>query len=856
MKKDDGQSERKWRERQVREFKAHRPRYQQYAEVLQEILQQAASQCAPLAIVQARAKTISSFAEKIQRKRDLYINAIKDITDLCGVRVITHTQTQVRDVCAFIKTHFSIDWDNSCDVSERLKPSEFGYLSVHYIVQFRPGAFPANGVDVSIPQALYPTDAHPMKAEIQVRTLLQHAWADISHELSYKSEIDLPRKWKREFAGLAAVLESADQAFCRLDGGLKTYRTSYGAYLTRAEMAEEIQKLEFVLKHDPENTELTGRVGKLAITCGDWDLAVDTLSRYLIRVYGSIPEAIKQLSEFKDTWYQPLLRDLGVALCKKFKSTPKGRNYRRGQRCLAVADSPHYRDSDALASLAGTWKGIDEDKVREYYKKAYEVDPADPYPLVNYLDCELAAQRSTAIANLLMPVVDSAMQKCRDHVEVGMNLPWAFYNLGKFNLLLKKPYESVRAYSKAIQLSTAPYMIESAVDSMEKLAVVKGDLPGYEWIMKLLLCGTTARFPTQISRARLKRLRELASRNRDPIQGPVVIVAGGCDPRMEESLRQYRTLLLTAFRYFRGTVISGGTTSGISGLTGEVQQTYGSDIQTLGYLPSSLPRDGKRDARYADIRRTSGKGEFTPLEPIQSWIDILAAGIAPSDVKVLGINGGRIAATEYRIALALGATVAIIEESGREAARLLQDDDWRTFENLLVIPADPMTVRAFVGPGNAGLPADIRDTIAKGIHEEYRRNQSKAPQKTLSMAEWPELPETLRNSNLQQADDIFGKLAQIGCTVHPVRKGTANLLRLKAKEVETLAEMEHARWNVERLKDGWHWGPEKDVDAKLSPYLVSWQDLPEDVRKWDRQAVRAIPKLLTDVELEIRREPN
>ena len=72
-------------------------------------------------------------------------------------------------------------------------------------------------------------------------------------------------------------------------------------------------------------------------------------------------------------------------------------------------------------------------------------------------------------------------------------------------------------------------------------------------------------------------------------------------------------------------------------------------------------------------------------------------------------------------------------------------------------------------------------------------------------------------------------------------------------EVEVMAEMEHARWNVERLLDGWRWSSEKDVARKLSPYLVSWAELPEEIREIDRQTVRRIPEYLAAVGLEIQR---
>jgi len=74
-------------------------------------------------------------------------------------------------------------------------------------------------------------------------------------------------------------------------------------------------------------------------------------------------------------------------------------------------------------------------------------------------------------------------------------------------------------------------------------------------------------------------------------------------------------------------------------------------------------------------------------------------------------------------------------------------------------------------------------------------------------------------------------------------------------EVEIMAELEHGRWNVERLLDGWRWGPIKDVTKKVSPYILPWSSLPEDMREVVRDVVRDIPHLLAEVGMEIVRMP-
>ena len=69
-----------------------------------------------------------------------------------------------------------------------------------------------------------------------------------------------------------------------------------------------------------------------------------------------------------------------------------------------------------------------------------------------------------------------------------------------------------------------------------------------------------------------------------------------------------------------------------------------------------------------------------------------------------------------------------------------------------------------------------------------------------------------------------------------------------------MAKMEHARWNVERLLNGWKWGEKRDVTKKVSPYLVPWSELSIDMKEWDRQTVRKIPEFLAKVGLEVHRQ--
>ncbi|OVE81224.1 hypothetical protein BVY04_03885, partial [bacterium M21] len=232
--------ETQWINDQITDLELVQPRYIQLGQVLTEVLGRITKQVAPASFVQARAKAIPSFAEKIQRKRSSYTRAVQDMTDLCGVRIITQTMPQVAAVNDLIETYFEIDWENSQNVIERLKPNEFGYTSMHYIVSLKRGVFPNELVDVEIPEEVYPDAEHPMKAEIQVRTLFEHAWADILHDLTYKSAFPVPQKWQREAARVAATLGTASQQIEEIIDGLSVYAANYGQIMSHSEVEKEI----------------------------------------------------------------------------------------------------------------------------------------------------------------------------------------------------------------------------------------------------------------------------------------------------------------------------------------------------------------------------------------------------------------------------------------------------------------------------------------------------------------------------------------------------------------------------------------------------------------------------------------
>lgn len=341
-------------------------------------------------------------------------------------------------------------------------------------------------------------------------------------------------------------------------------------------------------------------------------------------------------------------------------------------------------------------------------------------------------------------------------------------------------------------MSTAEWPIASAYHSLVKLAPVHSALHGCKWARTLLLIGWAGRFDAAEARTHLGKL---TTPNRRRIEAPVTIVTGGYDSLSEAYATSYKELMLQAFKGYTGTVISSGTDAGLSRVIGDVQERY-PELQTIGFVPSVLPTGSALDARYCEIRRTDGKG-FNPAEPLQYWVDVITSGISPTSVKLLGIDGGSIAGIEYRLALALRASVAIVAGSGQEAARLVQDDEWRTSETLIQLPKDPLSAQVFIGSTEQTLPTAVREHIAREIHDIYRNRLKMTQSEDPSLCEWDTLIEHLKNSSRAQADHIAQKLSAAGYGVRKAR-GTPVVQEFSPEEVEIMAELEHAggTWNA------------------------------------------------------------
>ena len=161
--------------------------------------------------IDCRIKEKESYLNKCKLSK--YTDPINQITDVCGLRIISYTNHDVKEIAKLIDKEFFVDNENTIDKHSEMDADRVGYLSVHYIVRF-------NSSRTELTEySLY----KDIRFEIQVRTLLQHAWAEIEHDRNYKFGGELPREIKRRFYLLAGMLEIVDTEFDRLSNEIDEY---------------------------------------------------------------------------------------------------------------------------------------------------------------------------------------------------------------------------------------------------------------------------------------------------------------------------------------------------------------------------------------------------------------------------------------------------------------------------------------------------------------------------------------------------------------------------------------------------------------------------------------------------------
>lgn len=146
------------------------------------------------------------------------------------------------------------------------------------------------------------------------------------------------------------------------------------------------------------------------------------------------------------------------------------------------------------------------------------------------------------------------------------------------------------------------------------------------------------------------------------------------------------------------------------------------------------------------------------------------------------------------------------------------------------------------------------ERLKHAIFENYKEHRLRDG-KPVEFESFDEQPEDYRISCVGQARSYCDKVRMLGYEVVDVREcdEARRVSSLSDDEIEFLAREEHDRWMEERKRAGWTYGPKKDVERKLHPCLVGWDELSDDVREYDRAPVREMLSLMESVGLAVTR---
>ncbi|WP_085244493.1 GTP pyrophosphokinase [Mycobacterium paraense] len=270
-------------------YRRVRGTYQDFASIIKDILVRSLNhQNVLVHSIESRAKEIASFGKKATRpdpsdpENPKYPNPIHDITDLAAARVITFFLSTLEQTDAVITSEFEIIERNDRG-GEATGEARLGYQSIHYLVKLKENR-------LQLPEY---ARFRGLIAELQVRTILQHAWAEIEHEIQYKAaDVDvLPESIRRRFLSLAGMLEIGDREFQAI--------------------ADQHQELQQNARERVASGELEGV-----------EITPDSLQALLDKEYGEDG----RMREWSYTFATRLLKRLGFTTLKQVERAMSGYN--------------------------------------------------------------------------------------------------------------------------------------------------------------------------------------------------------------------------------------------------------------------------------------------------------------------------------------------------------------------------------------------------------------------------------------------------------------------------------------------------------------------------------------------------
>ena len=821
--------------------------------IVSEFLNLLLQKCFPHAqSVEARTKSRSSIAGKVLTKFAHISDAAQiyqELTDLAGGRVIFLRQSEVDDAEQKIRNSFPVDDRNSQDTANRLNIKEFGYLSKHYIIaidwhflqrhddiltkaaelylcKYDCGQEDTASLKAKIENFFSSRSDKMIFAELQIRSCLQHVWAELEHDQIYKGNRNVPAELQRSWHALAAILEHADQGIEQVLSQLQRQRDNTPYYIAE-ELQNKIQKLEIITK----------------IQLDDDSMPAEKKRKYL-QQYKNELSALYRINSKPDP---ELLNEIDKA---------------------ADLEKTQQETSELLK------KDLTDPKLLlEYFRHSGE-------------DSCNSAQKTENILTVINYIYGSGVCRCEEMIKTSSELPWAFAGKALFKLLLLEKHEEERTseniydiYDSILRLidlcnarSIANLDKERLVATNDSYTALENLLSAVKKISwQFLNISADGQAPVLTNVEQLLELGIYAHpRQNAPIvllESPQVIIAGGCGSlEKNQVLQDFKT-------YFDGYVANAGfnkiTFCTGGGRSGICSLDFGSGKNEVIRFGIKSDKDDECDFK-------SPYSEHSLYEALMIWQHFKQKKYKFDQIALVGFGLGQISGFECRIALAFGARVTVIGHrsflSNKQTFRGIPH--WSDHPSLVSLPLIKGTspknrsiekdsnVCKFVRTHGFPEPVMLRTFMLfmPFFAEAYSSNDEVVKlihriKQVLTSVKPKDETDPVKRCSAYHRKLFFLELykdANGGTPAAPVLEGIPEeisdlktLLKNLYNDLDNntpidykFGEREHARWYIERWLQGTRYGDnkiDKNVprEQRTNPCMAAWFDLNDDIIKQD-----------------------
>jgi ppGpp synthetase/RelA/SpoT-type nucleotidyltranferase len=276
-------------------FHSNQPNYEALCQEVSFVLKKRLAEASvEVSAITWRVKGLTSFLGKIDRKQA--VRPFEEIRDIAGVRIVYLHKIDLRKIKILVRQNFEVLEEINKSISE---VDRFGYTALHYLVQIKQETSGARYEDLK-----------NSVCELQVRTVLQDAWAILDHHFRYKQESEIPLPLRREIHSLAGALETADNHFNEIAKKRARYINNLKARnsLSKVLLSEPINRdslLVFLQRKFPD-FEIGGAENHI-------DLVMRSIDTQRFRRIKDLNKALIETQLFRSEYSEPDLQRVALS---------------------------------------------------------------------------------------------------------------------------------------------------------------------------------------------------------------------------------------------------------------------------------------------------------------------------------------------------------------------------------------------------------------------------------------------------------------------------------------------------------------------------------------------------------------